>query len=470
MYRTLVIALLSSAMALTALTVVSPADAGALVLPPAKSCGLACPGNLVNWSGGAANSTQTNPTVYLIFWGPNWGACGGADPVMQAEIDLWQGLAANANAGIQAYNNILAQYGVAPPVYGGCWVDPNAPPRRILNQADFPTEIDNALANNGAWVSGQNSQFMIFPQAGTRVSINGEEAPDFCAYHSYGVSALAGNVGSTEIFDVEPYLWGQFAGCTRIAGTGTGVARIASAMTTASTHEWAEAATDPFWDGGAHGNRVPPVGAPGLKGFSTSPAGYEIGDLCQYPGVLLQGAGYVQYLWSNADGACLGPYRLTGPWNCSKGSVDMDFNPPLTAAGGAATTVTLTRGNVFNCTIPLNFSGVAVTNGLLDNFTGTMANNSCASLLGIAPTLTGGTIDWQPNLTFEPSGSIAMVGVASTFGNRLVITYAGTIGTGSFTGSVGMQAISGPRDTLPRLAAACNGAGIASINFSDDGS
>lgn len=91
---------------------------------------------------------------------------------------------------------------------------------------------------------------------------------------------------------MEPFLADGNAACLNTYGTGTGATQLVRAMTTVATHEYAEAATDPFWNS-----------TTGQKSWQTNQAAlYEIGDLCVYPGVVLAGLGAVQYLWSNAAG------------------------------------------------------------------------------------------------------------------------------------------------------------------------
>jgi hypothetical protein len=275
--------------------------ASAAAAPPNKSCGPCVP-PLIKF-GGATAVTQQTPTIDLVFWGSHWTnpRYAAHNAVMSAEGALFFALSNNTGAAA-GYNNILKQYlgNFYVPFYGGAYVDNNDPPAS-LQSSDFQAEVDRAIRAVPMWSAGQNVQFMIFPEERTtggalvKVSFAGEEAPDFCGYHDF----RTGTANGTEVYDVEPWT-GAIPGCLTTYGNGaTTFQKIVSSMTTVSTHEYAEAATDPFWNS-----------TTGQKGWRTNQASlFEIGDLCQYPGVLLVGVGSVQYLWSNAAnagrGACV---------------------------------------------------------------------------------------------------------------------------------------------------------------------
>jgi hypothetical protein len=267
--------------------------------PIGASCAPKCTGNLVQR--GTTPVTQSSPTIYLIFWGSHWANAKYAahTEVKNAQVNLFTALGGNAGNAAK-YNAILEQYlgkGKNVPTYGGAWVDMSEPPA-TLESSNFSGEIDNALGANAAWSAGENAQFVIYPEEknseGQRIKVTfaGEEKPDFCGYHDHATSLVAG----TEIYDVEPWLGGN-AACLPY-GSGTGATQVARAMSTVATHEYAEAATDPFWNDAVQ------------KAWQTEQEGlFEIGDLCAYQGVNVAGLGYVQYLWSNAanegKGACV---------------------------------------------------------------------------------------------------------------------------------------------------------------------
>jgi len=277
----------------------------ALAAPPAASCTPTCTPPLVN-IGGATAVNQASPTIFLIFWGPKWAdpTFGANSAVMNANVTLFSALASNAGAAA-GYNNILKQYlgnDKNVPNYGGSWIDTVAPPT-FLQSSNFPDEIDRAIGQNEGWFAGQNVQFVVFPQDivghhSVFVSFAGEEKPDFCGYHDFRTT---GTVNGTEIYDVEPWL-GNNDPCLNTYGSGGGTARIVRAMTTVATHEYAEAATDPFWNS-----------TTGQKGWQTNQASlFEIGDLCAYTGVFTGGVGAVQFQWSNAANAGAGACVTSG--------------------------------------------------------------------------------------------------------------------------------------------------------------
>ena len=276
-----------------ALLALAAATGSASAAPPNASCTPQCKPPLVK-IGGANAVTQASPTVFLIFWGPNWNdpKFKTHDAVKTANTDLFQALAGNASAAA-GYNSIFTQYlgaGNNVPNYGGSWID-TTPPPAALQASDFQGEVDRAIGQNEGWFAGKDVQFVIYPSEKTTggrrvvVSFAGEEKPDFCGYHDFRTE---GTVNGTEIFDVEPFL-GHNDPCLNTYGSGAGSTRVVRAMTTVATHEYAEAATDPFWDS-----------ATGKKGWQTNQNDlFEIGDLCVYPGVVKPGLGAVQYLWSN---------------------------------------------------------------------------------------------------------------------------------------------------------------------------
>lgn len=258
-----------------------------------------------------ALSTQQSPTIYLIFWGPQWVQANKLSAVYTAVMDsqtsLYTALSKNANANAQAYNNVLQEYllpGTTVPQFdptNNVWTDATAPPKS-LTAASFIPEIVRAVNAHQKpnwpgtpWQAGKDVQFMIFPESGIPTSVSGEK-PDKCAYHNFSMGTVVGSV----VFDVEYWL-GPWVGkngtgyqrCDVAGGKAkSNTALVAQAMTMLSTHEYAEAATDPFWSN-AHG----------YAGWKTTQL-QEISDLCQYyPAHDLAGVGFVAFQWSNQTSA-----------------------------------------------------------------------------------------------------------------------------------------------------------------------
>ena len=257
------------------LTTAAPGAFAAQPPPRVASClaqGCAPP-LVLGGAGVAANAvTQRNPTVRIVFWGPKWTQPNRFPTlklIHERVITLFKALAANAPASAAEYNEILDQYlggaGTGVPVYGGWLIDATTPPlipaALVSQQALFVSEIDRAIAAKPGWTAGVNTQFMVFLQPGTKFASAKHDPtlePDFCAYHDAAVSATNG----TEIFDVEPYI-------PRAPNCGS--VEIETAMTATATHEYAEAATDPF--GGNTSNTTLSAGvAAGSTCISTAAA------------------------------------------------------------------------------------------------------------------------------------------------------------------------------------------------------
>ncbi len=266
----------------------SPPGAGA-------ACAPSCTPPLVNHGG----LLQVNPTIYLIFWGPDWNATTGtatAKQLVAAEASMIKSL-----NGTQ-YAAILQQYlgaNNAKITLGGTWQDQAALPATV-DRAAVATEVANAISNNPGWATGNNSQFMVFTQSGANIPsfFNTEQKPDVCAYHDHAMSSVPGQ--GQLIFDLEPWVSDQAFQQLNCLAYAPGNNFI-DAETALSTHEIAEAATDPIWDTG--------------QGWTTNDAKlYEIGDLCNYAAVNAPPVvGKVQLQWDNATSTCTSAAGVPGP-------------------------------------------------------------------------------------------------------------------------------------------------------------
>ncbi len=259
------------------------------------ACAPNCTPPLVNHGG----LLQVNPTIYLIFWGPDWNATTGtatARQLVTAETNMIKSLDGSQ------YAAILRQYlgaNNAKVTVGGSWQDQAALPATV-DRAAVATEVAKAVSNNPGWVTGNNSQFMVFTQSGANIPsfFNTEQKPDVCAYHDHATSSVAGQ--GQLIFDLEPWISDkafQQLNCLAYAPGNNFI----DAETALSTHEIAEAATDPIWDTN--------------QGWKTNDATlYEIGDLCNYAAVNAPPVvGKVQLLWDNASSTCTSAAGVPGP-------------------------------------------------------------------------------------------------------------------------------------------------------------
>jgi hypothetical protein len=117
--------------------------------------------------------------------------------------------------------------------------------------------------------AGANNLYFVYLPPGVVVTMTGQTScVDFCGYH--------GTAGGGLFYAVEPYVT-----CSGCASGST-----LDALTRVTSHELAEAVTDPA-----------------LDAWWDSATGYEIGDICNTS--LAQVGGFVvQNVWSNRQSAC----------------------------------------------------------------------------------------------------------------------------------------------------------------------
>ncbi len=239
---------------------------------------IALPVNLTTHGTTSGAVVQSNPKVFLIFWGPDYATnpSPANTAVMNQAKALFQGLPGSS------YEQILAQYGVKGVSYGGSWADPTKPPQ--TNAAGLNAAIASvtsaAIKANGWKVVASQAQFIVFPQSDTLTFPSGR--PDSCAYHYF--------LPNKYVYSVIPWFGQlQFQSCASTYGDGV----TADGMTVAASHEYFEAATDPYLTGWYAG---------GVTG--------EISDLCvgipNHASVTFPtGSVMVQYQWSKAASRCV---------------------------------------------------------------------------------------------------------------------------------------------------------------------
>lgn len=222
------------------------------------------------------NAVQHDPTLQLIFWGPAWNDTSTSLPGDRAAVIAW----ANALSGSE-FQAVLNQYGDAVGPVGmnvevRVWTDPSAPPAIGDNQ----TLMDEAVTAHDrfGWRSGPNAQYLIFPEPGAVLSDGS------CGHHFHGTRGT------------KDYIYGVVDHPSKSAGCRPGVSER-GALTIIASHEYAEAATDPF---------VLTDRTAWTDGY------YEIADICQFhpPGSL--GGQLVTQLWSNEVNDCALEY-VGGP-------------------------------------------------------------------------------------------------------------------------------------------------------------
>ena len=218
--------------------------------------------------------------VFTLFWGTAWN-----DPASQ---NIAQGL--NRFFGFlvtSAYLDQLAEYGVPQHAIGHGRVTGTA----TVADATLGTNVtDSAIQHmlqreiasgaggaGGAGGSGgvpapnANSLYFVYLPPGVSVSAGGDRSCQaFCGYHDH--------IQTQVYYAVVPYP--NCPGCLGQLGT-------LDALTSVSSHELAEAITDPV---------------PGQGWYDDNHG--EIGDICAWQNKKL-GTYVVQLLWSNKAGACV---------------------------------------------------------------------------------------------------------------------------------------------------------------------
>ncbi len=263
--------------------------------------------NNLYYHGGTGNiGVETQPQIYLVFWGSQWT---NNDPSGEAAI-LENFL---ASIGGSSWFNDNTQYcqGVGSGTYfcngagqpagnqagmlRGYWYDSSAAARRHPSQSQLATEAVNAAQYFGNTAAGSNdtTQYVIATSTGNSSRGFGTQ---YCAWHSY-TSSSYGNVAYTNL----PYITDAGASC----GANFNNLGADAGITIVEGHEAAETVTDQFPSSGwLDGN------------------GAETGDKCAW---IASGQGAsanvtfpdgetfpVQSLWSNVfnsnNGGCVLSY------------------------------------------------------------------------------------------------------------------------------------------------------------------
>jgi hypothetical protein len=298
--------------------------------PSRPECGL------LRYGGGPV---MHQSTVYTIFWLPTgYTSWDGEAPYSAA----YQGLIAQFFQDLQADSGLLtnvygtdAQYCGAAPIglsdcegvpaanhittdvtYGGTYTDTQAFPAsgcddpfgeaaHCLTDAQLIDEIQHAIGVNG-WTASATNMFFIYTPRGVQTCVDDGGPFGTCAYNFY--CAYHSNVGSGSnalIYANMAYpLFGDEDVCRDAEDVQQPNGDIADAVLSTTSHEHAEAITDP----------EPPGGWLDAEDFTT---GGENGDKCAYyygkptgrkgsrhNQVINGHPYYLQLEWSNADHDC----------------------------------------------------------------------------------------------------------------------------------------------------------------------
>lgn len=229
----------------------------------------------------AGGTIQTDPRIYLIFWGSGWYS--DTSGVYQAEQSLFEHLAHTPwNRLLSQYNDTYGHFIHDDVTLAGVWTDPTGPTTAI-DGAQLQKEAANAASANH-WTNNGNTQFVILPQSGS--SYPNPTTIGYCAYHlAYGGYVMS----------LVPYL--ADAPFKSIC-TNYGPNQVAR-TTTVSSHEYAESVSDPLVNAWVNHYTNPVTGAK---------SDVENGDLCANSYTTLSGAPttiYVQPMWSLASDTCV---------------------------------------------------------------------------------------------------------------------------------------------------------------------
>ena len=126
---------------------------------------------------------QTQPKVYLVFWGSEWNAKSGdpngVQPLLNSFVRAIGGKGW-LNTATQYYEIVNGtQHSVGNPgkLLAGAWVDPSAPPRSV-SDAQVQAEADRAARRFGDTSSSAN-YIVALPHGVTTPGFGSQ----FCAYH-----------------------------------------------------------------------------------------------------------------------------------------------------------------------------------------------------------------------------------------------------------------------------------------------
>jgi DNA-binding beta-propeller fold protein YncE len=211
----------------------------------------------------SGQGVQRTPKIYLIFWGSNFTTGEKGKETRSMLLKLVEGLTGSA------YQGILTQYfdsvgRVSSTVASASYVDSSVGAPTSVNHLKIEEEVQKAINANG-WKAELPAQFMVVTAPGSTYEesfILNEitHKAKFCAYH--GVTAASANVTAGTVYGFVPYQGDPplSEGCI---STGNPSGNPVFKTSKSTSHEYAEAATDPKlseWHAGG---------------------GAEISDICQ---------------------------------------------------------------------------------------------------------------------------------------------------------------------------------------------
>jgi serine protease len=250
----------------------------------------------MTWGGGAV---QTNPAVYIVYWGWNGNDPAGEAAYQQSFFSSIGGTAWPASQTQYCENaTALGTTCTAGPYAGnpsgvlkGTWADNTDPIPNSPTDADIQAEAVRAAAHFGNTTAASNAstQYVVdTPHGNSTSGFN----TSWCAYHGMASSSFGG-LSYTDF----PYIPDAGANCGQNF-VNSGSAGDLDGVSIVGGHEFAESVTDPD---------------PGYGWTDT--IGAETGDKCAWisfgPGAATDvstggGSFAVQSLWSNDDNSGAG--------------------------------------------------------------------------------------------------------------------------------------------------------------------
>ena len=449
----------------------------------AADCGL------LRYGGGPV---MYSSTVYTIFWQPaGYTSWDGGAPYssnyqsliaryfqdLEADSGLLTNVygadtqyCSNAPIGLASCPGVAADDFITTDVtYGGTWTDtqnfpasgcndPFAEASHCLTDDQLTTEIQHAIAVNSGngWAASATSMFFVYTPRGVQTCVDSGGPSGTCSYNFY--CAYHGNVGTGSnalIYANMPYpLFGGQDVCRDAENVQEPNADVADAVLSLTSHEHAEAITDPepfggwldaedFVTGGENGDKCAyyygrPTGPKGSK-HNQVINGHEY---------------YLQLEWSNADVDCVGSYS---PGSVSKASPSHGVvGQPVTLTGHKLTDVTT-----------VEFGGIAASSVVERSGKVTAVPAPGTTGGPIRVTTAHGVID-GPAFTIDPSPVPAIKSFTkkSSAGKTVTVGGSGFWGASSVqVGGVDVQSFVVKSDTkLTFVVAAGNASGQITVN------
>src|SRR5436305_2358621 len=235
----------------------------------------------------AGQGVQRSPKVYLIFWGSNFTTTEKGKETRSMLLKLFEGLSGTS------YQGILTQYfdstgRVSSAVSSSSYVDSSIAAPQSLTHLKVEEEAQRAI-NANKWTPELNAQFEVIAAPGSTYEESFVFNPtthhvEFCAFH--GVTAANTNVTAGTVFGFVPYQ-GDYPFGEGCVFTGNPSGNPVFKTSKSTSHEYAEAATDP------------------LVGEWRASGGAEISDICSFrEDFELSSGTYAQWQYDDHLNAC----------------------------------------------------------------------------------------------------------------------------------------------------------------------